>query len=246
MFTSSIKLFLAMANNSEFPIDKYHLRSDSVMAGLPKSDLKFLESKMVKNKIKKGKTIFSEGSYPSGIFYLIKGRIKKFKSGHNGKEQIIYVCNSGEIFGYPALLSGEPFHDSATALEDSVVAFLPKTDFLQLLEESTVLSDRLLKNLSHKFGVLENIIVAFSHKSVRERLALSLLILLEKFKDKGKDHKRTEIILSREDLSNFVGTAVETLVRLIREFRDEGLIETEGKKIRVLNIKKLVQIANVY
>lgn len=216
------------------------------MSGLPKTDLKFLESKMITNKIKKGKSIFIEGTYPSGIFYLIKGRIKKFKSGQNGKEQIIYVCNSGEIFGYPALLSDEPFHDSATALEDSIIAFIPKTDFLQLLNESKVLSDRLLKNLSHKFGVLENIIVAFSHKSVRERLALSLLILIEKFKDKGKDTKKTEIVLSREDLANFVGTAVETVVRLIREFRDEGLIETEGKKIRITNIKKLIQIANVY
>jgi CRP-like cAMP-binding protein len=208
--------------------------------------MKFLEAKMVKNKVKKGKTIFSEGTYPSGVFYLIKGRIKKYKSDQNGREQIIYVCSSGEVLGYPALLSDEPFPDSAVALEDSVIAFIPKADFLKLLEESKVLSARLLKNLSHKFAVLENIIVAFAHKSVRERLALSLLILIEKFREKGKENKKTDIILSREDLSNFVGTAVETLVRLLREFKEDGLIETEGKKIRVLNMKKLVQIANVY
>ncbi|MCW3103027.1 MAG: Crp/Fnr family transcriptional regulator [Bacteroidetes bacterium] len=235
-----------MPSSAGFPLEKYHLRSETVMTGLPKSDMKFLEAKMVKNKIKKGKTIFSEGSYPSGIFYLIKGRIKKFKSDKNGKEHIIYLCNSGEILGYPALLSDGPFTDSATTLEDSIVAFIPKADFLKLIEESAVLSARLLKNLSHKFGVLENIIVAFSQKSVRERLALSLLILIEKFKEKGKDNKKTEIVLSREDLSNFVGTAVETLVRLLREFKEDGLIETEGKKIRVINIKKMVQIANVY
>lgn len=235
-----------MPSSVGFPSEKYHLRSESVISGLPKADMKFLEAKMVKNKVKKGKTIFSEGTYPSGVFYLIKGRIKKYKSDQNGREQIIYVCSSGEVLGYPALLSDEPFPDSAVALEDSVIAFIPKADFLKLLEESKVLSARLLKNLSHKFAVLENIIVAFAHKSVRERLALSLLILIEKFREKGKENKKTDIILSREDLSNFVGTAVETLVRLLREFKEDGLIETEGKKIRVLNMKKLVQIANVY
>ncbi|MCE3279496.1 MAG: Crp/Fnr family transcriptional regulator [Bacteroidetes bacterium] len=233
-----------MATPNNHPLEKYHLRSDTVISGLPKADIIFLESKMVKNHFKKGKTVFSEGSYPSGIFYLINGRIKKYKSGHNGKEQIICVCTTGEIFGYPAVLSDEPFPDSAVALEDSIIAFIPKDDFLKLLAESKVLASKLLKNLSHRFGVLENIIVAFAHKTVRERLALSLLILIEKFKD--KDHKKTDIILSRDDLANFVGTAVETLVRLLREFKDEGLIETEGKKIRVINIKKMLQIANVY
>jgi CRP-like cAMP-binding protein len=234
-----------MPRSVGFPVEKFQFGTD-VLKGLPRPDQKFLESKMVKNKFRKGKTLFSEGSYPSGIFYLIKGKIKKYKSDPNGKERIIYVCGNGEILGYSAVLSDEPFPDSAATLEDSIVAFIPKADFLKLLDQSPVLSSRLLKNLSHKFGVLENIIVAFAHKSVRERLALSLIILLEKFKEEGKENKRTEIILSREDLSNFIGTAVETLVRLLREFKEEGLIETEGKKIRVLDLKKLVQIANVY
>ncbi|MDF2435643.1 MAG: Crp/Fnr family transcriptional regulator [Bacteroidota bacterium] len=238
--------FAAMPSSFGFPVDKFHFRSDSVIPGLPKTELKFLESKMVTNKFKKGKTVFSEGSYPSGVFYLLKGKIKKYKSNNNGKEQIITICGDGEILGYPALLSGEAFPDSAITLEDSLVAFIPKDDFMKLLNESPILCNRLLKSLSHKFSVMENIIVAFAHKTVRERLALSLLILIEKFREKGKDSKKTEIILSREDLANFVGTAVETLVRLIKEFKDEGYIETEGKKIRVLNLKEMVRMANVY
>lgn len=237
--------FAFMANSTGFPLDNFYFRSDTVIPGLPKEDLKFLESKMVKSKVKKGKTIFSEGSYPSGIFYLIKGRVKKYKSNSNGKEQIISICSHGEILGYPALLNNGPFPDSALTLEDSIIAFIHKDDFMKLLDQSPVLCSRLLKNLSHKFGVLENIIVAFAHKTVRERLALSLLILIEKFKEKGKEAKKTEIILSREDLSNFVGTAVETLVRLLKEFKEDGLIETEGKKIRVLNLKQVIKIANV-
>jgi CRP-like cAMP-binding protein len=227
-----------------FPRDKFNFRNDTVINDLPRAEMKYLESKMVKTKVRKGKSIFNEGSYPSGIFYLVKGRIKKFKSDANGNEQIIYIYSTGDLFGYPSLLCGEPFQDSATAMEDSIVAFIPKDDFLKLLKESSTLSSCLLKNLSHKYGVLENIIVAFSQKNVRERLALSLLILIEKFREKGRE-KITEIVMSREDLSNFVGTAVETLVRLLREFKNDGLIETEGKKIRVLNLKKMVQLANV-
>jgi CRP-like cAMP-binding protein len=201
---------------------------------------------MVTNKYRKGTTIFNEGSFPAGIFYLVKGKIKKYKASKDGKEQIIYVCNSGELLGYPALLSEEPYSDSATTLEESMIAFIPKADFLKILHQSTVLSTRLLKNLSHEFAVLENSIATFAHKSVRERLALSLLILKEKFEDKTNKNKQVEIILSREDLSNIVGTAVETLVRLLHDFKEEGLIETEGRKIRMLNAKALVKIANLY
>lgn len=201
---------------------------------------------MVPYKFKKGQTIFSEGSFPSGIFYIKKGKVKKYKTDQDGRQQIIYVCNSGELLGYPALLSEEAYSDSASALEDSVLAFISKEIFLSVLEQSQILSNRLLKNLSHEFAVLENSIANFAHKSVRERLALSLLILKEKFRDKNSPDASIEITLSREDLSNLTGTAVETLVRLLHTFKDEGLIETEGRKIRVLNAKGLMKAANFH
>ena len=115
-----------------------------------------------------------------------------------------------------------------------------------MLEQSRALSTRLLKNLSHEFGVLENSIANFAHKSVRERLALSLLIMKEKFRDKKNPNASVEIMLSREDLANITGTAIETLVRLLHTFKDEGLIETEGRKIRILDAKKLIKVANFY
>lgn len=201
---------------------------------------------MVPYKFKKGETIFREGSFPSGIFYVKKGKVKKYKTDQDGRQQIIYVCNSGELLGYPALLSEEAYSDSASALEDSVLAFISKETFLRVLDQSQILSYRLLKNLSHEFAVLENSIANFAHKSVRERLALSLLILKEKFMDKNNPDAFAEITLSREDLSNLTGTAVETLVRLLHTFKDEGLIETQGRKIRIIDAKGLVKVANFY
>lgn len=231
---------------TSFPVDRFHFRSDSILKGLPKEELDYLYSKMTVQKYKRGQNIFVEGTIPNGVYFLKKGKVKKYKANRDGKEQIIYVYNTGELLGYPALLCEEPYSDSAAALEEALVGFIPKKNFLEILKQSAVLSQKLLINLSHDFGVLVNSIAAFAHKSVRERLALTLLVLKDKYRIIGEQAKPVEIILPREDLANIIGVALETLVRLLHNFKDEGLIETEGRKIRVLDSKKLVEVANFY
>ncbi len=234
-----------MSESIGFPIDDYHFKSHSIFEELPKEDQDFVKKVMLLKKYRKSEMVFIEGSYPSGIFYLIEGKIKKFKVDKDGREHIIYICNSGELLGYPALLSEETFSDSAMALENITVGFIPGNKFLELLEKSTVLSSKLLKNLSHEFAVLENNILSIAHKTVRERLALTLLILRDKFKAADKPNEIVEITLTREDLANILGTAVETLVRFLREFKDDDIIETKGRTIRILKAHKLVEIANL-
>jgi CRP-like cAMP-binding protein len=235
-----------MESPDNFLITKFHFNSDSIFLGLPEDDLRALESKMVIQKYKKGQNIFVEGAYPSGIFYVREGRVKKYKANRDGREQIIYICNKGELLGYSALLSEEAYPDSAATLENSVVGFISREVFLKVLSQSPSMSLRLLKNLSHEFGVLVNTIASFAHKTVRERLALSLLILKDKFDDQEGQNKPVEITLSREDLANIVGTAVETLVRILHNFKDEGLIETQGRKIMVINEIQLIKVAGLY
>lgn len=230
----------------KFPIDKFHFRSNRIFEGLPENELTYLEERTIDTKIKKGQTIFSEGTRPNGIFFLRRGKVKKFKTSRDGKEQIIYICSSGELLGHPALLSDEPYADSAATLEDSVIGFISKSDFIYLLDESKFLSKKLLINLSHEFGVLVNGIASFAHKTVRERLALSLLIMKDKYKPDVEDGQPVEINLSREDLANLVGVAVETLVRLLHDFKEEKLIETQGRKIRILDASRLSKVANFY
>ena len=235
-----------MEPSDNFLITKFHFNSDSIFLGLPEEDLRALESKMVIQKYKKGQNIFVEGAYPSGIFYVREGRVKKYKANRDGREQIIYICNKGELLGYSALLSDEAYPDSAATLENSVVGFISREVFLKVISQSPTMSLRLLKNLSHEFGVLVNTIASFAHKTVRERLALSLLILKDKFDDQEGQNKPVEITLSREDLANIVGTAVETLVRILHNFKDEGLIETQGRKIRIINEVQLIKVADLY
>src|SRR5206468_11241346 len=131
----------------------------------------------------RGRFLFREGDVPQGIFFIRCGKVKKCKVDRQGREQIIYVAASGELVGYHALLAQEAYPDSAVTLEDSVVVFIPKADFLQVLNTSKVLSQRLLKTLSHEFSVLINHLSVIAQRPVRERLAILLLVLREKYKE---------------------------------------------------------------
>jgi len=231
--------------NIDFPYDKYNFQSDSIFKGLPESDLNALKKNMVTHNYKKGEILFREGSYPTGIYFIKKGKVKKYKTDKDGREQIFYVCKKGELLGYHALISEEKYSDSTCTIEESTISFIPKEDFLKVISESTVLSHRLLKVISHEFGVLVNGIAAFAQKTVRERLALSLLLLRDKFKKENQD-KPVELNLSRDDLSKFVGTARETLGRLLHDFKEEGLIEINGRIIILKNPLELSKIANLF
>jgi CRP-like cAMP-binding protein len=227
-----------------FPIDKWDFKSESVLADLPSADLELLISHKTEQVYKKGEIIFRENSYPSGIFYITEGKAKKYKVDREGREQIIYVANTGELIGYHAILAEDRFPDSAAALEESTIAFIPKEDFLEVLHQSTILTNHLLKTLSHEFAVLANSLTLFAQKSVRERLALQLIVLREKYKVNFQDGMAVEINMGRNDLASLVGTARENVVRVLTEFKEEGILETQGRKIIVLDVKKLIAIAN--
>lgn len=227
-----------------FPIDKWNFKSESVLADLPSNDLALLMANKTEQIYKKGEIIFREEAYPSGIFYVTDGKVKKYKVDREGREQIIYVANSGELLGYHAVLAESRYPDSAAALEESKIAFIPKEDFLDTLDRSDILTKRLLKTLSHEFSVLANSLTMYAQKSVRERLALQLIIVREKYKVNFKPGMPVEINMSRDDLASLVGTARENVVRILTEFKESGILETKGRKIIVHDVGKLIQIAN--
>ena len=230
----------------DFPFDKYKFKSDSILDDLPEVEHSLLNKNMVTHNYKKGEMLFREGSYPTGIYYIRKGKVKKYKTDKEGREQIFYVCKSGELLGYHALIGEEYYTDSSSTLEESTISFIPKDDFLKAIQSSSVLSNRLLKCMSHEFGVLVNGLAIYAQRTVRERLALSLLILRDKYKKEDQNGKPVELTLSREDLAKMVGTARETLTRLLHDFKEEQLIETHGKKIILKNPKLLSKIANLF
>lgn len=227
-----------------FPIEKWDFNSESILADLPEHDLQILMARKLQQVYKKGEIMFREDAYPSGIFYLVSGKAKKYKMDKDGREQIIYVANTGELLGYHAILSGDNYPDSAAVMEDSLIVFIPKEDFLETIRQSDVLNRRLLKTLSHEFVVLTNSLTMFAQKSVRERLALQLVVVREKYKVDFEPGQAVEINMSRDDLASLVGTARENVVRTLSEFKSEGILETRGRKIIVLDVKRLVKAAN--
>ena len=190
-----------------FPIDKWDFKSESILTDLPADDFELLTANKTEKQYKKGEIIFREGGFPAGIFFIREGKVKKYKLDKDGKEHIIYVANTGELIGYHAILSEDRYPDSAASLEDSRIVFIPKEDFLETLHQSEVLSRRLLKTLSHEFAVLANSLTMFAKKNVRERLALQLIVLREKYKVNFQPGMPVEINMSRDDLASLVGTA---------------------------------------
>jgi len=227
-----------------FPYDHYKFNSEFIFKSLPDDVLDILLRNQEIRKYKQGETIFKENSRPMGIHKVESGLVKKSALGHEGKEHIFYFCTSGEFLGHRALLSEEVNHDTSIAVLDSEVSFIPKADFLLALKVSHLLCERIIKSLSHEFGVFIHRTQILSQHPVRERTAIALLILLEKFKQVTP--KQPIIELTRNDLANFIGTAQETTVRILHEFKDEGIIDIQRRKIFVLDPGELKNISNYF
>ena len=227
-----------------FPIDKWDFKSESILNDLPEDVYALLVAHKSEQTYKKNDTLFKEGTFPSGIFFITKGKVKKYKVDPEGKEHIIYLAGAGQLIGYHAILADDRYPDSAAVLEDSVIAFIPKEDFIRALDYSPVLNYRLLKTLSHEFAVLANSLTVFAKKTVKERLALQLIVIREKYKVNYVEGMPIDINISREDLASLVGTARENVVRVLTEFKTDGILETKGRKIIIKDVNMLIKIAN--
>lgn len=194
---------------------------------------------------KKGQHIFYEGNLPLGIYCLSSGIVKLVRTNNDGKEQILRFAQPGDYLGYRALIADEPLVATAICIEDAVACFIPKKIFIELLDTVPAIGKDMLRALCHDLGVVEERVQSLAQKSVRERLAETLLFLHANFNMSGSgDDAVIHITLPREDIANIVGTATETVIRLLSEFKQDKLIEFEGKKIKLLNMEKLNRISH--
>lgn len=188
------------------------------------------------NHYKKNQPLFLEGSSPRGVYCMNSGKVKVFSRGEEGKEQIIQLCKAGDIVGFRAMFSGEPYKVSASTIEESNICFISRSDFLDFVDSNPGLRNGIMKELSKELADRVTLITNMAQKSVRERLAFSLLMLNDIYEEEM-------INLTREDLANFVGTATETLIRLLKDFKEEGLIQTHTRKIEITDKDGLFRVA---
>jgi CRP/FNR family transcriptional regulator len=221
-----------------------HLK-DSLFNGLQPEDLNRVNNHKTCVLYKKGQNIFYEGTRPTGLFCMNGGKVKVVKNDVQGKEFILYLAKPGDFLGYRALLSEEFYGATATVLEDAKICFIPREDFFEVLQKNPVFMRKVVKEVCKDMGIMEERMAEIAHKSVRERLAGSLLMLKETYGMEGEKSELIDIALSREDLASIVGTASETIIRLLSEMKSENIIAFEGKKIRVLDAKKLARQADL-
>lgn len=214
-----------------------------VLKHFTKEELSELSHEKKVISFKKGDAIIEEGGTPKGIYYLSKGTAKMFKLGFNGKEQILRFAKMGDIIGYRSILSRQPYGASSTAMEETEACFIPEKFFMKILEFHPKLAFDILRRISEDLGDSAQTITYLAQKTVRERLA-EVLLLLEKKLDTDKDGF-IKISLTREEMANLIGTATESAIRLISEFKTDQLIEVDGRRIKILDHQKLVKLAHV-
>lgn len=200
--------------------------------------------KMV-NTYKKNQAIFMQGNPPHGVYCIQSGKVKISSVGKEGKETILRLASAGEILGHSTLFSNEAYTASAIAMENCVVCYLDKEIFFKAIAKYPILTLNIISQLSQTMRASEAQNVALVQKNVRERFAALLLKLKETYGSQVGDQVRLDIKLTRDEMASMIGTSMETLVRLMTEFKNEGIIEQDGKIIFIIDENKLVQFANI-
>lgn len=221
---------------------QFDFQSDLLFEALTSDQKKLVLDTMEPLIIKKGSLLFYEEGIPTGIFQIKNGKAKKIKRGFSGEEQIFYIYTTGDVLGYHALFGEERYQDSCEALEDMEVNFIPQDVFFQLLQDIPALQLTFIKNIGHEFGVLANIIAVLAQKNLNARLAINLLILENRFQ---KHNKSSGIDLRREDLANIIGTSPESLGRILKQFKDEGIIKINKRVIYIKDKERIFRLLNV-
>ena len=211
---------------------------------LDKDDLHFMNEEKITSFYKKGQLIYEEGQKSPGVYCIRDGKIKVYKNNQDGREHIIRFGLPGEFLGLKSLLSGNLHSVSAAAIEDSVICFIPKPVFFQLMTKYPGFTQSIVLVLSKLLEEAEIRMMSLAFKPVRERLAETLLFLFNSFYPESARSSKVYLNLTRMDIANIIGTAQETVIRLLSEFKEEKLIAIKGRKIFLLDPKKLAIISN--
>jgi CRP-like cAMP-binding protein len=190
---------------------------------------------------KRGDFIFHEGNHATGFYCVNEGIIKLYKTGIEGREQIITFAKEGDIIGYRSVLSRESFCTTAKVISDSYLCFIPAQRLFKLVESNANFSLKLIQQACKELGVANKYITDIAQKTIKERMAEVLLKLHNEFNENSEGY--LNIPLTREELANLVGTATESVIRMLSQFKSSGLIELKGRKIKILKANELKRIS---
>ncbi|UNY99174.1 Crp/Fnr family transcriptional regulator [Zhouia spongiae] len=218
------------------------VRQFSALRALDKEELMRMSDCKTSHIIKKGEALFEEGDHINGVFCIKSGICKLTKLSPNGKNQIVKFIKRGDLLGQRSVISDEAVNLSAVAIDDMEVCFIPKEEVMRSFKENPKFTAEIIKDICHDLKLADDAIVEMAQKSVKQRLAGALLEFEDEF---GVDaDKFLRVTLSREEIANVVGTATESLIRILSEFSKKGMLETHGKKIKIANRIELERMAD--
>ena len=217
------------------------IKQFNTLKALTKEELVRISDCKTSKFIKKGELIFEEGEILNGVYCVKEGICKLSKLSANGKDQIVKLVVKGDLLGQRSVIGQESANLSATALNDMEVCFIPKSEIIADLRKNTNFSMEILKDMASDLKEADNIIVNMAQKSVKQRLAETLLYIHENF-GVSEDDGALGIVLSREDYASIVGTATESAIRVLSQFKKDGLISTKGKQIRIEDVNGLRRV----
>lgn len=213
------------------------IRQFSSLRAMTKEELKRVSDSKVSKTIKKGEAIFKEGDKLDGVFCVRNGVSKLSKLSANGSNQIVKLASKGEVIGQRSVVAEEHVNLSATAVSDMEVCFIPKDGIVKTLHTNPNFTLEVLRHMAHDLKEADDVIVNMGQKNVKQRMAQAFLYLKNNF---GEDEEGyLSVTLSREDISNVVGTALESCIRIISQFKKNGYLQTSGKKIKIADEKAL-------
>jgi CRP-like cAMP-binding protein len=220
-----------------------HSRPQSIFRHLTGEEIEKLLSHKETFQFRRGNVIYTEGSRITGCYCVSTGIIKIYKTGSDGKEQIIRFGKAGELIGFRSVFNNESACTTAEVLEDSILCYIPGELMMQFVRLNGNFAMDLLQLACKELGEANSFITDIAQKTVRERLAEVLLNLKENF---GLNQSQfLQISLTREELANIVGTATESVIRLLSEFKEDEIIELQGRQIRIINNAALSKLANI-
>ncbi|HPG74134.1 MAG TPA: Crp/Fnr family transcriptional regulator [Bacteroidales bacterium] len=226
------------------PRYKVFFDASSIFFGLNEDEKNLLiVNTQVKN-YKKNEMVFAEGARPNGLICLSLGKVKIFKEGVGGREQIVRLAKPGGFIGYRALFAGQNYHASAVAIENSTACTIDKEVLFNVMKENPGLTFRVLKNLATELGISNTQTVNLTQKHIRGRLAESLLFLADTYGFE-EDGVTIKAYLSREDVANLSNMTTSNAIRTLSTFAGEKVIDIDGRKIKILNMTKLQRISDL-
>jgi CRP-like cAMP-binding protein len=194
------------------------------------------------NLYKKKQVIYSEGNHPNRLYYIIKGKVKAYRTNEDGKELVTELFMPGDFMGYVALLEGTVYKDTTVALEETQLAIIPTEDFEDLINKNVQVAKKFIQLLAKNISEKESQLLGLAYNSLRKKVAEALLLLEKKYHANSEEEFLIDI--SRENLATIAGTATESFIRTLSDFRNEKLIEIKGGSIKILNEAKLTHMLN--